>query len=237
MHEAMDAMITEFAPDRLPDHGEPWSRVHHRRLHDLAVDLAHGVEERGLTGHPRLWQAERARILRDLDRMLRDDDQWRAKLDAKVLASELTFGLGESEPVRLELGDGRGTVLMKGKADKVDVTRHGVLLVTDIKTGSSTSYKKIKKDPVVDGTKLQLPAYAYAARNAFGDNDASRPVLVRAQSHRTDPGQHGRDHRTALPRRRGDLGQRHLRGSVPGQAAGDRLRLRLPLLQSRRGGS
>lgn len=179
MHEAMDAMITEFSDGRLPGYGEPWHPVHRRRLQDHAIDLAQGVEERGLTGHPRLWRAERTRILRDLDRMLRDDDRWRAEYDAKVLASELSFGIDRLDPVRLDLGEGGGTVLLKGKADRVDQTRDGVLVVTDIKTGRPDSYKKLARDPVVDGTKLQLPAYAYAAQNAYGGEAVAQYWFVR----------------------------------------------------------
>ena len=102
MHEAMDAMITEFSDDRLPGFGEPWLPLHHRRLQDHAIDLAQQVHDRGLTGHPRLWRAERTRILRDLDRMLFEDDRWRRKHDARVVASELVFGLDGRPPVRLD---------------------------------------------------------------------------------------------------------------------------------------
>ena len=55
---------------------------------------------------------------------------------------------------------------MLGSADKVDRTRDGVLLVTDIKTGRATKFVELKDDPVAAGTKLQLPVYAYAARAA-----------------------------------------------------------------------
>jgi ATP-dependent helicase/nuclease subunit B len=110
------------------------------------------------------------RILRDLDRMLVEDDRWRREHDARVVASELVFGLEGRPPVRLELE--HGTVLLKGKADKIDVTREGVIVVTDIKTGSSSSYKGLTKDPVLKGTKLQLPAYAQAALDAFGGSEA-----------------------------------------------------------------
>jgi hypothetical protein len=57
---------------------------------------------------------------------------------------------------------------MRGSADKVDRTRSGVLLVTDIKTGGSSRYSVIKDDPVAAGTRLQLPVYAHAARQQLG---------------------------------------------------------------------
>ena len=171
MHEALDAMITEFGPDRLPGYGEPWSPIHHHRLQDLANDLAVRAVDEGKTGHPRLWQAERTRILRDLDQMLRDDDRWRDKLDARVLASELAFGLDGLAPVRVDLADDRA-VLLRGRADKVDITSDDIVLVTDVKTGSPGSYTVITKDPVASGTKLQLPAYAMAAMAAYAAFEA-----------------------------------------------------------------
>ena len=145
----------------------------------MATDLAADKEKRGLTGHWRLWKAERGRILRDLAQMLIDDSAWRARLDAKVLGSELPFGLKGREPVVLELT--RGRIALKGYADKIDRTRSGVVLVTDIKTGSSSSFKVLSKDPVAAGTKLQLPVYAYAARQEFGADRGDGAVLVRPQ--------------------------------------------------------
>ena len=45
----------------------------------------------------------------------------------------------------------------------------GTLLVTDIKTGRADEVRRsLKDDPVVAGTKLQLPVYAYAARGSLG---------------------------------------------------------------------
>jgi ATP-dependent helicase/nuclease subunit B len=59
---------------------------------------------------------------------------------------------------------------MRGSADKVDLGRDGTIFVTDIKTGSQRVFKGISQDdPVVGGTKLQLPVYAHAARERYGD--------------------------------------------------------------------
>src|SRR5664280_2667556 len=69
-------------------------------------------------------------------------------------------------PVAVEVP--RGRVLMVGSADKVDQTRDGVLLVTDIKTGSARTFTVLNDDPVAGGTKLQLPVYAHAARQLLG---------------------------------------------------------------------
>jgi RecB family exonuclease len=161
VHQAMDTLVTEFA-GRLPGFGEPWRPEHRDRLAEIASDLARGYENSGATGHPRLWEHERRRILDDLAAMLADDDSYRREQDAEVVASELTFGRNGWPPVGVPVPG--GTVLMVGSADKVDRTRDGVLLVTDIKTGGSQRYTVIGTDPVAAGTRLQLPVYAHAAR-------------------------------------------------------------------------
>src|SRR5262249_50349907 len=61
------------------------------------------------------------------------------------------------------------TVVMRGKADRVDRLADGRLVVIDYKTGSERSYKMLDHDdPLTAGQHLQLPVYAYAARSAFG---------------------------------------------------------------------
>ncbi len=76
---------------------------------------------------------------------------------------------------------------MRGSADKVDIDVDGRIYVTDIKTGSRRHFKDISPDdPVVGGTKLQLPAYAYAARSRFGD--PSTPVTTGYWFVRREPG-------------------------------------------------
>ena len=168
IHESMDDFVTENL-DALPGFGQPWTDAQARRLVELAAAKATEFETRGLTGHPKLWAAERARIMVDLGTMIADDNAWRAEQDARVVASELAFGLEGRPPVELLLDDG-GTVAMRGKADKVDQRRDGTLLVTDMKTGSPSRFTALNKDPIAAGTKLQLPVYGYAARQQLGDH-------------------------------------------------------------------
>jgi ATP-dependent helicase/nuclease subunit B len=167
IHECMDDLVAEFA-DNLPDHGQPWSLEHRSRLAEIAEAKAIDFQERGLTGHPRLWERERLRITTDLNAMLDDDDEWRSARDARVVASEMLFGIEGTPAVEVVIPSGR--VLMRGSVDKVDQARNGALYVTDIKTGGQRRFKGITQDdPVVGGTKLQLPIYAYAARERYGD--------------------------------------------------------------------
>ena len=55
----------------------------------------------------------------DLVAMLDADDRWRASVGARVVASELTFGMEGRPPVEVAVPGGR--VLMRGSADKVGV--------------------------------------------------------------------------------------------------------------------
>lgn len=168
VHTVMDRLVLES--DELPGYGEPWSPGHRERMRSIAEDVMDDFERRGLTGHPRLWEREREQLRRDLEHILDLDDAAHADRGSRVVASELAFGMRGKASVKVDV-DG-GTIAMRGSADRVDETRDGALIVTDFKTGSSRGFADIPRDPVVGGTKLQLPLYAHAARVAFG----ARPV-------------------------------------------------------------
>jgi RecB family exonuclease len=169
MHETMDEFIRSSSDD-LPGYGEPWTEAHRERLRRTAIDKAADFARRGVTGHARLWETERDRILADLDAMLATDNARRQDRRARVVGSELTFGKGDAAPVAIGV-DG-GQVLMRGSADLVEQAADGTLLVIDIKTGGASRYKAIDTDAIVGGTKLQLPVYAEAARQLLGGERA-----------------------------------------------------------------
>ena len=169
VHEAFDAFVKEVG-DAAPAPGERWSDDQRRRLLELAEKMAVELQRHGLVGHPRLWAQEWTRIQADLAWLLDADDAWRAERQAKLLGSEMTFGMDGAAPVSVPLGDGR-TIRFRGSADRVDRAGDGTLLVVDLKTGSTRRYKGLDDDPVLGGTKLQLPVYAYAARLRYGDED------------------------------------------------------------------
>ncbi|TWD73092.1 PD-(D/E)XK nuclease superfamily protein [Kribbella amoyensis] len=166
IHNSLDAFVSRLAGS-LPGYGAPWSAEQRSLLLAIGADLADRFEAEGLTGHPRLWQRERARILADLLVLLEDDDRWRAEHDASVVASELRFGFDGEPPVEIPIPSGR--VLLRGSADKVDLGKDGTIYVTDVKTGGFSRYEGIESDPVAAGTKLQLPVYAHAARARLGE--------------------------------------------------------------------
>jgi hypothetical protein len=114
-----------------------------------------------VTGHPVLWQRERAAILRDLDLVLDQDEVVRAAEGRQQVHAELRF-VGDTA-VHVELGGGR-VLRMMGSVDRIDVTPDG-LAVVDYKSGSARKFDGLDSDnPDAKGTKLQLPVYAYAAR-------------------------------------------------------------------------
>lgn len=167
VHETFDAFVKDMAAE-LPAAGQPWTPGQRGRLLELAAAKAAGYERRGVTGHPRLWQQERARILADLSWLLDADDQWRAARRAGLLGSEMKFGMDGEPPVPVTVPGGRA-IAFRGSADRVDRAGDGTLIVVDLKTGSKDAFSGLGEDaPVADGTKLQLPVYGYAARQRYG---------------------------------------------------------------------
>jgi ATP-dependent helicase/nuclease subunit B len=171
IHESFDELISECSDQgELPGYGDPWTDLQRQRLQEIGAAKADNYKAAGLTGHQTLWMRTRASLLATLSWMLTDDERWRAGQGARVLASELTFGLGDHPEVLIQV-DG-GELRFQGSADKVDQRRDGTLLVTDLKSGSAWTFKKLSADnPVEGGEKLQLPVYAHAARARFGDSD------------------------------------------------------------------
>jgi ATP-dependent helicase/DNAse subunit B len=177
IHQSFDALVREAGDTgHLPGFGAPWSERQRERLQAIGAQLADDYEAAGKTGHPLLWARARAHILAVLDWMIDDDNVWRAQQDARVVASELVFGLRGEPPLGVRV-DG-GTVLFRGAVDKIDQRRDGTLLVTDIKSGGARAFKDLSEaNPDACGEKLQLPVYAHAARAAYGDDDTPVEAL------------------------------------------------------------
>jgi RecB family exonuclease len=145
----------------------PWSGVDHDKLGAIAETVFAEYERAGLVGRPLLWELDRATITRELHTFLRNDDEHRRTRNAVPEAVELAFGRVEGAPVAIELAGGR-RITFKGMADRVDRTEDGSLVVIDYKTGAQFGLKGLDDDPVIRGTKLQLPIYAMAAQSRFG---------------------------------------------------------------------
>ena len=93
--------------------------------------------------------------VRSFVRMIRSDSP-------QSVAFELKFGLGEDEPVTIDLTGGR--LRLRGAIDRVDQDLSG-LHVVDYKTGSTSGYGL---DPFHGGRRLQHAIYARAAEQRLG---------------------------------------------------------------------
>ncbi len=156
VHEVLEHFVADGTFDRA-------------RLRALAEQACAAAEARGITGRRLLWERDRRVLLAELDAFFDADAAWRTARDARPLAAELSFGFAAdgTEPVEVRWSDGRA-VRLRGKADRIDVTAAGDLLVVDYKTGKPDDYRALAPDnPVDQGNHLQLPIYAHAARAAY----------------------------------------------------------------------
>lgn len=78
------------------------------------------------------------------------------------LAQEQKFGLEDQASLKIQLSNGR-ILQLHGVIDRVDINEQGQIRVIDYKTGSG----HLAKDDLINGTRLQLPLYALAARDAL----------------------------------------------------------------------
>ncbi|MCB0994877.1 MAG: PD-(D/E)XK nuclease family protein [Acidimicrobiales bacterium] len=177
VHDVLDAFVAEAIErhgGRVPPDVE-WDGSDLERLHRLAAAAFARVEGQGLTGAPLYWRRDQRRILNDLTAWCVLDNEHRRVERRGPVATELSFGFdGGPSAVDVELSDGR-RLRLRGSIDRLDVRDDGGLVVTDYKTGRDPG--SLGTDPVLRGTRLQLPLYALAARQLRDDPDA--PVASR----------------------------------------------------------
>lgn len=169
-HRALDRFLREALRTGRRAGGQPWTSADRQRLVEIATEECDEAETRGVTGRPLLWRRARRQILCDLARWCDEDVGRYRGAGATPLASELSFGLRDSEhpPIELTLSDGR-VLRLRGSVDRVDRAADGALVVVDYKTGSDAPYKGLSEDdPDTRGTHLQLAVYGHAARALLG---------------------------------------------------------------------
>ncbi len=166
VHRALDRFFHEVPERTAPD--EPWTPEERARLEAIGEQECDDAERSGIAGRPLMWEAERARILRDLGGFLDRDEELRLRLGTVQVASELAFGMDGAAPVTVEVAPGR-RVRLRGRVDRVDRSPDGErLVVIDYKTGAVWSaHDRLDEDPVSGGLLLQLPVYAAAARERY----------------------------------------------------------------------
>jgi len=169
VHRVLDAWLRDRIDAGVPAPDDAWSPEAVDALRAVAATALDDAEQRGVTGHPVLWDRDRARITGDLEAFV-DRDLTRRRDDGLTPeATELPFGFPGGLPaLRIELGDGR-SVQVRGRIDRVDVAADGTVFVTDYKTGRSTYTTVSSDDPLAGSTRLQLPIYGLALRDRYAD--------------------------------------------------------------------
>jgi ATP-dependent helicase/nuclease subunit B len=179
VHDALEQFlkrVLDRSPGERPQPGQPWTDQDRALLQEIGSAFCDRYEAKGLVGRPIFWTRDRRRILADLDTTLLIDSDHRITHGTAPLAAELAFGfLVDSLPaVEVTLPDGR-VLRVRGRIDRIDIERDGTVHVVDYKTGSLRGgYEQLSADnPVVGGTKLQLPLYGLAGRLAVKDPTAA----------------------------------------------------------------
>lgn len=168
VHRVLERFIAEVLarpPEMRPGATDPWTSADAARLHAIATEEFAAAEARGITGPPVLWRLTQYDLRQALDGFLADDTVARARTGAVPEAVELAFGFGAHPALRVTLDDSR-TLAFRGFIDRVDRTADGSVVVYDYKTGNPSKFGELAGDPVVRGTRLQLPLYALAAAEA-----------------------------------------------------------------------
>lgn len=163
VHAVLERFIDERGIQAAKQPDEPWSVDDRRRLLEIAEEEAAAFRAEGRTGRPLLWEVQWHNLRRQLIAILDADEAQRRDDGMVPVAVEHRFGVDDSEPVTLDLGDGR-TVAFRGIIDRVDRSVDGrKLRVVDYKTGGDEGYD-VDDDLTARGQKLQLAIYALAAR-------------------------------------------------------------------------
>ena len=115
------------------------------------------------------WAVDQSRAWLILRQWVRRENQVANLDDMSQVFAEFGFGYGDEPPVEVVTAQGR-TVRFRGQVDRVDISNDGnTVTIYDYKSGGSASYSGLDKDPVKNGTKIQLPLYSRAVRRAFPD--------------------------------------------------------------------
>ena len=176
LHSILERFIRDAQEQgAIPPPDQPWTDDQRRQLHKIAEEEFQQAEQRGVTGKPLLWEMVRDQMLSDLERFLKEDAKLRKKHGVSPHAVESSFGFAgnedETPPQSVEWSSARtGTLRFRGFIDRIDLSPSGdTALVLDYKTGGTSSYANMNRDPLQRGKRLQLPVYGLAARQLLGE--------------------------------------------------------------------
>ena len=156
IHDVLERFFTEMREQGRPQPYEPWGNGDYARLATLLGEELDGAKQRGKMGRELYGNHEKRAMESDLQRFLDADNEFRSETGAVPFAFECAIPEVEVAGVRL-----------RGRVDRVDMSPDGrKAWVIDYKTGSAEPFKGVKTDPLLGGSKLQLPSYLLAAQDA-----------------------------------------------------------------------
>ena len=170
VHDVLDRWISNaIANGTTPSAGTGWTTEQITELQTLTEAEGTRLAARGQVGRTVYWNRDQLLVWRDLEKFVEFDNEQRAAFSSTPLASELSFGLPDSDhpEVSLALPDGRSLAL-RGAIDRVDATEDGSLVVIDYKTGRDKFGKISAENPTPTGKHLQLVLYTLVARSLTG---------------------------------------------------------------------
>jgi ATP-dependent helicase/nuclease subunit B len=176
IHRILERFFAEVASSGDPAPGVAYGAAHVRRMEAIAAEEFETWATRGATGHPLVWENERAAILADLRTLLRRDAEERAEGGWRPAHLEQPFGF-DADPrswpaVTVRLHGGRA-ITLRGYIDRVDRGPLGVRVI-DYKTGRAKDVAATALTRLDGGRSLQLPVYTLAVREH--DRAEGRPV-------------------------------------------------------------
>lgn len=156
IHEVLETFFREQQSRGRPAPGEAWTGEDRSRLLALLDEALERARARGLTGLEIFAGHQRRALRADLEEFLDQDSLFRQATGA--VPSQFEAAIPENSVAGIRL---------RGYADRIDRTPDGSRAwVIDYKTGSSSDYEKTADGPLVRGTRLQLPSYLLAVRDA-----------------------------------------------------------------------
>jgi len=175
MHEVMERAMSRWLPDHPPSEDSREQQL--ADLARIAGEVFAEYEDRGVTGYPALWGAQREAIMLDLRLWYEAevDDPQTARFDAADF--EVGFGLpphpGEEGPAStsepFELRVGPAAMQFHGRIDRLQWRSDGGgFRVIDYKTGTNRNKRSAT---FAGGRALQLPIYLHAAADVILGRD------------------------------------------------------------------
>lgn len=161
IHSVLEKLIEQrfISGDAAADH--KWTDEDRVLMRQITDEVVAEYQGNGLTGMPLNWARQRRELDDQLDEFL--DKEQKFRLDNGLIPRkvELKFGFEGDGPISIPLGDGR-TLLLRGMIDRIDTTADGAVVISDYKSGGTSSFKDITDENPFSGGNLQLPIYALA---------------------------------------------------------------------------